>query len=380
MRPQKFAGLGLLLAFTLIIGGIKLYRPDPSPPVHGPNITVHGIIGKGKAAFLKDPDVTAILKDNYGLTVDVDKEVGSIGQVSECVQHKVDEDFCWPSSENAGEQIKAQVAPAMADSAFIFNSPIVMYTWTPIADALIAQGIVQKNGDTYWIVDFPKLVQMIDDHKQWSDIGLQRPSGEMIIYSTDPATSNTGNSFAGLLANTLDNNHVVDAASVDGVIPQVRSFFNGMGLLSETTATFFEQFLNLGMGAAPIIVAYESNLIEFSLQHQSAASQAYIRDNVRTIYPSPTVWSSQPLVALTPGGKRLMEALRDPEIQRIGWEHHGFRYGVFNNPVDPSIVNVPGVPATIDSVLKMPKPEIMERIVNALDATPTASKPEEPFT
>jgi hypothetical protein len=221
---------------------------------------------------------------------------------------------------------------------------------------------------------------MIDDHKQWSDIGLQRPSGEMIIYSTDPATSNTGNSFAGLLANTLNNNHVVDAASVDGVIPQVRSFFNGMGLLSETTATFFEQFLNLGMGAAPIIVAYESNLIEFSLQHQSAASQAYIRDNVRTIYPSPTVWSSQPLVALTPGGKRLMEALRDPEIQRIGWEHHGFRYGVFNNPVDPSIVNVPGVPATIDSVLKMPKPEIMERIVNALDATPTASKPEEPFT
>jgi hypothetical protein len=91
------------------------------------------------------------------------------------------------------------------------------------------------------------------------------------------------------------------------------------------------------------------------------------------LYPSPTVWSSQPLVALTPGGKRLMEALRDPEIQRIGWEHHGFRYGVFNNPIDPSVVNVSGVPATIDSVLKMPKPEIMERIVNALDATPTAA-------
>jgi hypothetical protein len=376
MRPQKFAGLGLLLAFTLVIGGLKL-RHDPSPPGPGPNITVHGIIGKGKSAFLQDPDVIRFLKDNYGLTVAIDKEAGSFSQVTECVNRKADEDFCWPSSENAGEQIKTQIAPATADSAIIFNSPIVMYTWGPIADALIAQGIVQKNGDTYWIVDFPKFVQMINDGKQWSDIGLPQLYGDVTIYSTNPATSNTGNSFAGLLANMLNGGQVVNTTSVGTIAPQVQSVFSRMGLLSETTQTFFEQFLNHGMGAAPIIVAYESNLIEFSLQHQTAASQAYVRDNVRTLYPKPTVWSSQPLISLSPGGKRLMEALRDPEIQRIGWEHHGFRYGVADHPIDPTVVNVPGVPASIDSVITMPKPAVMDRIIQGLEATPTAAyKPE----
>jgi hypothetical protein len=153
----------------------------------------------------------------------------------------------------------------------------------------------------------------------------------------------------------------------------VEAIFARMGLLPDTTTQLFEQFLALGMGAAPIIVAYESNLIEYGLTHQTPTDQAIIGQQVRTLYPKPTVWSSQPLIALTAGGERLMAALRDPEIQRLGWERHGFRSAVSGVPNNPNAVGQQGVPASIDSVIQMPRAAVMERIITALQATPTAA-------
>ncbi|MFL5758685.1 MAG: hypothetical protein ACJ789_03045 [Thermomicrobiales bacterium] len=376
MKPQKFAGLGILLAVTLIISGIKL-RTDPTPSGRNSDIAVNGIITIGKTSFLHDPEVKRILKDKYGITVNIDKEIPSNEMVGVCVDRREELDFCWTSSENAGEQIKQRVSPPPVGSATIFNSPIVLYTWGPIADALITQGIVEKTGETYYVIDFPKLIQIISAGTPWSSIGLPQLYGDIKIYSTNPATSNTGNSFAALLANTLNGGQVVDDASVKAVIPKVRMIFNRMGLLQETTLTLFEQFLTLGMGACPIIVAYESYLIEFNVQHQTPQSQQYVRDNVRTLYPAPTVWTTQPMIAFTAGGKRLMEALRDPEIQSIGWKLHGFRPGVAGLPIDPNVVNLPNVPATFDSIIHMPKPAVVDQIIQGLEATPEAAiKPE----
>jgi hypothetical protein len=114
-------------------------------------------------------------------------------------------------------------------------------------------------------------------------------------------------------------------------------------------------------------------MIEYNLSHPSQDVQDYVRQNVRTLYPKPTVWTSQPLLALTPGGQRLMTALRDPEIQRLGWEHHGFRTavpGVINNI---AALNATGVPQSIDSVIPMPGPAAMDIIIQSLSAPDVAS-------
>jgi hypothetical protein len=379
MKARKFAGLGLLIAVALIIGGIRFNGNGDDTPPSGPgsDITVTGITTVGKIAFLNDADVNRILKDKYGITVTVEKEIPSNAMVDECVDRSDELDFCWTSSETAGEQMKQRSAPGPAGSAVIFNSPIVLYTWAPIADALIAQGIVEKTGDTYYVADFSKLIEITCNGTRWSDIGLAQLYGSVKIYSTDPASSNSGNSFAGLLANMFNGGEVVDESTVNGVIPQVRNIFNCMGLLKDTTLPLFEDFLNLGIGSAPIIVAYESYLIAFSLEHQSAASQEYIRDNVRTLYPKPTVWTTQPLVAFSEEGERFMNALRDPEIQGIGWKLYGFRPGRAIEPIDLSVVNLPGVPETFDSIIHMPKPEVMDQLIQGIQATPTdAIKPE----
>lgn len=372
LNPRK--SLGLLLLVTVILTIILFQYVDPggdSDPIStaptGPDeVTVNGIFG-GKVAFMQDPAVVQFLKEKYGLTVTF-KRVPSFDQIDQCVAPL---DFCWPSSQTAGDLIEDQLGSAALDCETIFNSPIVLYTWTPIADALVQQGIVVQRGDTLYLVDLAKLVQLIDGGVLWSEIGLPDQFGSISMRSSDPTTSNTGNSFAGLLANTYNGIHVVRESTVDSVLPRLITFVDRMGLIPDTTTEMFEQFFTLGRGAAPIIVAYESNLIEYSLSHPSPIDQAYIRANVRTLYPEPTVWSSQPMCALTANGQRLIDAMRDPELQLLAWEHHGFRTAVPGVTNDPATVPLAGVPAEIVSVIQMPEPAVIMDIIEALKAPAT---------
>ncbi|MBK8022992.1 MAG: hypothetical protein IPK19_16605 [Chloroflexi bacterium] len=63
-----------------------------------------------------------------------------------------------------------------------------------------------------------------------------------------------------------------------------------------------------------------------------------IRSQICIIHPTPTVWSSHPLIARTAAGKQLLAALKDEELQRIAWEQHGFRSGLLGVQNDPAIL------------------------------------------
>ena len=68
-------------------------------------------------------------------------------------------------------------------------------------------------------------------------------------------------------------------------------------------------------------------------------------------------------------GKRLLTALRTPEIQKSAWERHGFRCGLVGALNDPQALRVPGVPAAIENVMPMPNARVMERTIQALSGT-----------
>ncbi|MGI8476801.1 MAG: hypothetical protein ACR2OO_10575 [Thermomicrobiales bacterium] len=364
MKPRKFAGLGLLLAGALIVVGYQFSPWNPKPPEPKPpsSITVSGIVGN-KAAFFDDPTVVQILKDRFGLTVDY-RVMGSFVQTTEC---KAPYDYCWPDSQTAATVIKQRLGAAVLKDATIFNSPIVLYSWARVSDKLIDAGIVTKAGDTYFVNDFGTLIKMIADGNTWTNLGLPEIYGKIAIRTADPK-SNSGNTYAALLANTFNGGEIVDLQTVEPILLKLPIFFRGP-LLNDSTE-IFQQFLNLGIGAAPIVVGYESALIEHALAQPNERQS--LRDNVRTLYPQPTMWSSQNMMALTEGGKRLLAALRDPEIQQIGWTRHGFRSGA-TLPNDPAAVPVPGVPNTIVSVIDLPEPRVIDRIIVLLSAAPIAT-------
>jgi hypothetical protein len=173
--------------------------------------------------------------------------------------------------------------------------------------------------------------------------------------------------FSGLLATTLNDGQVVNEQTVEAVLPQIETFYSRIGNLENSSGDLFSSFLQTGVGNRPLIAGYENQLIEFGLNNPDERIRTLVQERVRILYPRPTVWSSHPLIPLTPEGERLRDALLDEEIQRLAWERHGFRAGTSLGEEDPALVDFIGIPPTIDAVVQMPSPEVMTRITEALD-------------
>ncbi|WP_040949018.1 substrate-binding domain-containing protein [Gorillibacterium massiliense] len=328
------------------------------------NITATGYLGGEKAGLFDDEEIIRILKEKYGITVDW-KKAGSIDMVK---SYAPGPDFLFPSNQVALEIFKNGHAGDVRSSEIIFNSPIVFYTWDRIADALTAQKIVHKEGDTYF-ADTQALLQVVTDGKTWDELGANadHPSsklyGKATIISTDLTKSNSGNQFAGLYANLISGG-IANESNIGSALPRVKAFFEGLGYLEPSSGDLFEQYLKTGMGAKPIIVGYENQMIEFAQQNPQVWGQ--VKDRMRILYPEPTVWSSHPLIALTPNGEKLLAALKDPKIQELAWKKHGFRSGLTEIQNDTKALGITGIPETIDAVISMPTAAIMDRIIGDL--------------
>ena len=361
-RIQRFLGLGLLLAVIIAVVAFQVFRGAgvaPAPTV------VRGIIGGEKEGFLRSPEIARILAERHGLRVDF-RKAGSIEMVR---GDTTGQDFLWPSSQVALELYQQQ--RGTADRAqVIFNSPIVLYAYSDVTTKLVEQGFVEQSGATSYVSTFPALIAAIQRGQPWSELGLPL-YGAISITTTDPTKSNSGNMFAGLLANTLNGGQVVDERTVVPILPELQTFYQRLGFLYDSSGDLFQQFLTQGVGGFPLIAGYESQLIEFNLANPE--SRDFLSQEINILYPRPTVWSSHPIIALTPLGDRLLEALQDSELQRLAWEQHGFRSGLIGVQNDPAVLDVVGVPATIEQVIPMPKPAVMDQIIAALESGPAGA-------
>jgi hypothetical protein len=327
---KKFIGLILLV---LVVGAttvLSVKKQASAPTV------LRGFVGGEKSALLADPEFQRLLKDRYQLVLEADKR-GSLEMVTE--SETTGKDFLWPSSSVALALYKDAGKPLVA-SENVLNSPLVLYTWAKIADALDKQKL-----------DFPKLIAASAAGKTWKEQGLPELYGKVVLYTTDPLKSSSGNLYAGLLSTIL------------GDRAKVRQLILAQGFQESSSDTLFTQYISRGIGDKPIIVGYEAQLIDFA--RVSPAQYAAQKDQLRVLYPKPTVWSSHPILALTPSGKKLITALQDPEIQKLAWERHGFRSatGATN---DPSACGVEGIPATIESVVPPPDTKTMQALLAAL--------------
>ena len=331
---KKFIGLILLLAVVGTAALLTLKKPSTETKT----LVLRGSIGGEKSALLADPAFVQLLKARYGLVLETDKR-GSLEMVTD--SDNTGKDFLWPSSAVALALYKDSGKPLVA-SENVLNSPLVLYTWAKVADTLERQKL-----------DFPKLITAAEAGKSWKDLGLPELYGKVVLYTTDPVKSSSGNLYAGLLQTLLGTDST----------PRVKALIAAQGFQESSSDTLFTQYVSRGIGDKPIIVGYEAQLIDFA--RTSPEKYAAQRAQLRVLYPKPTVWSSHPILALTDNGKKLIAALQDPEIQKLAWERHGFRSatGVVN---EPKACGVEGVPATIESVVPVPDSKHMQTLLDAL--------------
>ena len=361
-RMRRWLGAVILAVVIGVVIGIELQPDDPDPEL--PDLTVvNGYLGQLKLDFLNKPEVARVLAEEYDLRCDC-TPADSI-EMARTLPLGPEDDFLWLGDQSTLSIYRDRgETPVGIDN--VFNSPLVLYSWAPIVDALVAEGVARAEAGGAYSIDMAGFVALVREGRTWADLGVPQLHGKIKVRTTDPAASTSGFLFAGLLANTLNGGDVVNATSVTPLLPIIPDFYGGF--MPTASADLFEQFLTTGMGANPIVALYESQVIEFVIQHPSQRDQ--IGQQVRIVYPRPTVWTSHPFVARTANGARLLEALKDPDIQRLGWERNGFRPGLADVEIDPTVFQIPGILPEISSVIDMPAANVMDRLLGAIAAPP----------
>lgn len=358
---KKILGVGILIAIAaavIVLTQFDLGSVKREAPVKQDWVDVNIFYGGEKSSFLKNPEVKKVL-DRHKVRLHATK-AGSIEMVTTLSTQ--DKDCLWPSNEIAVELATQSGKTVLSDST-IFNSGVVFYAWRPITEALIKHGIAKRQAGSLYI-DTAKLIKLTQAKKQWQkDLGVN-VYGSIKIFSTDPARSNSGNMWAGLLANMLNQGQVLTVANAPQTLAQVKQYFQTMGHMESSSGDIFANFLKQGMGARPMIVGYENQLIEFLIENERYRD--LIRDKIDILYPTPTVFASHPLIALSKSCKRLETALQDEKLQDIAWKEHGFRSGLLGVTNDPAVLNVGGIPETITQVMPLPNAKVMKQLIDSL--------------
>lgn len=341
--------IGIIVLLLVIAVGLLVYTMT----TWGNQITVKGYVGGEKIGFFNDEEVQKILRRKFGITVD-DTKAGSY----EMMDANLDGiDFLFPSSQVALEIFKVKQNSVTFKTERIFQSPIVIYSWIEVADALVDKGVAKHVNGEYYTVDFNALIPYLTEpDRSWQDLGLSL-YGNVKVMCTDPNKSNSGNMYTGLLYQVLTDNGLSRAEAIKTVDDTIKN----LGFMEHSSGTLFESYLIKGMGANPMIIGYENQIVEFALENPDIWQNA--KGNVAILVPEPTVWSEHPVIALTDNGQKLIEALSDPEIRQLAWQKHGFRYPAFSNSDD----TVVALPQTLDIIVDMPSVDVMLAIMQQLD-------------
>lgn len=351
MKNRFWGIIILLLVAAGAIGYTLLQSNTPDP------VSITGYLGGEKKGLYDNPKFQEYLDEEYGITMDY-HVLGSYNMVQGNTDNQ---DYLFPSSQLALELYES-LGRSSVDDEIVLNSPIVLYSRKLVVDALITEGIVEVRDGIHY-VDMEQLARLIADGAEWQDIGLPQLHDKILVDTTDPNLSNSGNMFLGVLANALNGNQPVNMNNVSRIEADIQRIYQTIGFMNTSSSDMFSQFLRQGVGAFPIIAGYESQILEFSIQSEDIYNQ--VSDDIYILYPEPTVWSSHVYIALTDEGDRAIEALMDPVVQTMAWEEHGYRTMVAGT-ADTTQFSVPGLAKDVTQIMSMPDIDTMLHLMDLI--------------
>ena len=298
----------------------------------GPDVlTIDCIGGSEKTELMADPEVTELLRSKYQLAVNF-QPMGLYEQV----QIPTDDlnargiDCLWPASASAQSVFEAQHADQFPQYAVetVLRSPEVIYAGPQATDALVRAGVVTLRDGRHYADIKTLLLEYVLAHKTWEAIGGADLRGSITVASTDAARSNSGFTLAQLELNMIATDDVYRAPHAEQAqvaLATIRALYDAQGLPARNPDLGFITWLQGGELAAPLYADYENQIVQYVIR--AGQNTGPITDSVRMIYPDPTIYSDHPILALYHDSARLIEAMKDPEIQALAWRKYGFRSG-----------------------------------------------------
>lgn len=391
---KKYIGIGIFILLIGLIVGIK-FIGDKNDSGSTNITTIYVATGGGKEDFIADSEVANILLKKYKIKVVYDnwsngktiskpliRESVNLGNSEVITKIKNGEsisinsddvskyDALFTSDQRFYDYYKLSPDKSkneadryyVLDGGLTLNTPIVIYSWKEVVNALIKEKIVTNEDGVYYITDMNKLIDYILNGKKWKDIGLKDLYGNINIASTDPVSSSPGATYYGLLLSILSGGEINDA-TIETNLKKLKVFYQKSGYMNNTPADLFERYLKTGMGGEPMIVDYEKSIIDFANSNPTGFNQ--VKDDIVVLYPKPTIWNSHCLTIFSENGKKLLQAFEDEEISKIAWEKYGFRTGVTGTSVSTSDLGI-GIPSKITSTVTSLKMNYYNELIEYL--------------
>ena len=391
---KKYIGIGIFILLIGLIVGIK-FIGDKNDGGSANITTIYVATGGGKEDFIADSEVANILLKKYKIKVVYDnwsngktiskpliRESVNLGNSEVITKIKNGEsisinsddvskyDALFTSDQRFYDYYKLSPDKSkneadryyVLDGGLTLNTPIVIYSWKEVVNALIKEKIVTNEDGVYYITDMNKLIDYILNGKKWKDIGPKDLYGNINIASTDPVSSSPGATYYGLLLSILSGGEINDA-TIETNLKKLKVFYQKSGYMNNTPADLFERYLKTGMGGEPMIVDYEKSIIDFANSNPTGFNQ--VKDDIVVLYPKPTIWNSHCLTIFSENGKKLLQAFEDEEISKIAWEKYGFRTGVTGTSVSTSGLGI-GIPSKITSTVTSLKMNYYNELIEYL--------------
>lgn len=371
-KKQAFLGLAILIVLIIVIVAVTTLKNNKEGILDSNLKQVFVATGGGKENFLADEEVNNIMKQKYGLKVTYDswsngkivkdpllRKNGSKYDAMFCSDQRFYDYFKVSADTSKGEAQRDRIL----EGGLTLNTPIVIYSWDTVVDALIKENIVTQKDNVYYITDMNKLISYILEGKKWSDIGVDMLYGTINIDSTDPVTSSPGATYYGLLLSIMCGGTVTEE-NLQANLQNLKEFYIKSGYMNNTPADLFELYLKTGVGGKPMIVDYEKSVIDFANSNPDGWEQ--VKDKIRILYPTPTIWNSHCIATFNETGNEFFKAFEDKDIGQIAWSRYGFRTGITGGNYDVTKVNVSGIPQSITSTVSSLKMKMYDEMISYL--------------
>jgi hypothetical protein len=325
--PKAIVTLVLLAAF----GGaayFSFYKTSVDPSSSGgllsatQTMELSGLISLDVEPYFKDPRVVKVLADNK-LRINATR-MGSRDMAAKVVPGQMP-DFFFPSGVVAANQIGVAAKNAKINTVVYspFYTPMVIASWTSIAQILASSGIAKEMGPKVWSVDFAKLTQTMLEKKRWKDLKAAQAydvGKSVLVSTTDVRKSNSAAMYLALTSYAINGGDIVtDKATAQKTALRVAELFKRQGYQENYVNGNFDDYATIGIGKTPMAFIYENQMVSYALQKKGIGTDMVL------LYPQPTIFNKVVFVASNERAKTLGELLaNNAELQHIAVDY-GFR-------------------------------------------------------
>lgn len=327
------------------------------------SITVKILTGSEKEKFLSDAELARVLAAE-GITITVQK-AGSreIATRSDLKSF----DVAYPAGAHAAVKIAQNTGSKRTYATFY--TPMAVASWKQLIPVLESSGLISRKDGVFYISDMGKLVDMMQKGTRWKDLPgntAYSVGKSVLVSSTDVRKSNSGGMYLALAAYLANGNNVVDnEADADKVAAGMVGLFSRQGFQESSSAGPFEDYTAMGIGKAPLVMIYEQQFLEYILSHPHPNPEMVL------LYPMPTILSKHTLVALSDNGARFAQVMTsNPKVTSIA-QRYGFRTQDSSELFAAVEAKKFVIPHTIVDVIDPPSYDILEKLINRIDAALT---------